>query len=116
MIYVIFEVIINEGYMDKYLDLASELKESLMQSEGFISSERFSSIVNERKLLSLSLWENEESVNKWRNQLKHRQYQKQGKNSAFESYTITIASKIRSYTDIQREEAPGDSNKLFKPQ
>lgn len=114
MLYVIFEVIIKENCMDQYLNLAAELKDYLTANKGFIRSERFSSIVDERKLLSLSVWENEEELNKWRNQTEHRLSQRQGRDSVFESYTITVTSKIRSYTNTDREEAPKDSNELFR--
>lgn len=113
MIYVIFEVIVKENCMDQYLSLAERLKSYLAENKGFVRSERFSSIVNERKLLSLSVWENEEELEKWRNQTEHRLCQKKGRESVFESYTITVTSKIRSYTNENREEAPKDSNELF---
>lgn len=113
MIYVIFEVVIKEGYMDRYLSLAAELKTCITENKGFIRSERFSSLVDERKLLSLSVWESKEELSKWRNQIEHRLSQKQGRDTVFESYTITVTSKIRSYTNTDREEAPIDSNELF---
>ena len=113
MILVLFEVTIKKSYMDGYLALATNLKNELVKSEGFIRSERFSSLVNEGKLLSLSVWENEESVSKWRNQTEHRMSQRQGHDSMFESYTITIASQLRSYSNSERSGAPEDSNRLF---
>ena len=113
MIYVIFEVIINKNKMDEYLNLASELKNELSLCDGFVRSERFSSILDERKLLSLSVWESEESINNWINKLKHRLSQKQGRDSVFENYSLTVASQIRNYTNIDRREAPIDSNKFF---
>lgn len=113
MILVLFEVTIKENCMDNYLDLASNLKNWLSTAKGFIRSERFSSLTNERKLLSLSVWENEAAITAWRNQFEHRQAQQQGRNSIFESYTITIASSLRSYTNRERQEAPADSNAFF---
>lgn len=113
MVFVIFEVTIKKGCMDGYLDLAAKLKDELVKSEGFIRAERFSSLVNEGKLLSLSVWESEEAVNKWRNQTEHRMSQRQGRDSLFESYTITVASKIRSYSNTDRLEVPEDSPKIF---
>lgn len=113
MVLVLFEVIIKRIYMDSYLSLASNLKNALVNSEGFILSERFSSLVNEGKLLSLSVWENEEAVNKWRNQTEHRISQRQGHDLMCEGYTMTVASGLRSYTINDRAEAPGDSNKFF---
>lgn len=116
MIFVLFEVTIKEDCMNDYLAMAENLKDELASAKGFIRSERFSSLVNERKLLSLSVWESEDAVNAWRNQHEHRESQKRGRNSIFESYAITLASPIRSYTDQDRQEAPGDSNAIFMQQ
>lgn len=76
MIYVIFEVVIKKDYMDQYLNLAAKLKRHVEANKGFVMSERFSSLVGERKLLSLSVWENEDYLNEWRNQIDHRLSQK----------------------------------------
>lgn len=108
MILVVFEVTIKEGCMDSYLALAKKLKGELAKAQGFIRSERFSSLARERKLLSLSVWESED-VAEWRNQHEHRDNQKQGRDSFFESYTITVASSLRSYTHKDRTPAPKDS-------
>lgn len=113
MIFVLFEVTVKKEWMDEYLVLAANLKNELVKSEGFIRSERFSSLANEGKLLSLSVWESEEAVRKWRNQTEHRMSQKRGRDSMFESYTITVTSKIRSYGKLARSEAPEDSNPVF---
>ena len=63
------------------------------------------------KILSLSFWENEGAISKWRNALEHRIGQSKGKNSLFHSYRIRVAKVIRDYTESDREEAPFDSNK-----
>ena len=99
--------------MDAYLDIAIKLKDNLQKSQGFVRSERFSSLVNERKLLSLSVWEDEAAISEWRNQAEHRMSQQQGRDSIFESYTITVASTLRCYTNNQRQGAPADSNEYF---
>ncbi|WP_110955042.1 antibiotic biosynthesis monooxygenase family protein [Anaerosinus massiliensis] len=113
MILVLFEVTIKKNHMDDYLALAANLKNELVKSEGFIRAERFSSLVNEGKLLSLSVWESEEAVSKWRNQIEHRMSQRQGHDAIFKSYTITVASQLRSYSNIERSDAPEDSNRQF---
>lgn len=113
MILVLFEVTIKEDRMDSYLSMARKLKDDLEKAKGFIRSERFSSLINERKLLSLSVWESEEAIEEWRNQQQHRKSQQQGRDSIFESYRITVASPIRAYTDKERQEAPEDSNAFF---
>lgn len=98
MLVVIFEVVMKEDKMSGYLELADKLK-AFLNDKGIISSELFTSIVNERKRLSLHMWESEEAIDKWRNQVEHRLRQKVGHNSVFESFRITVANSIRSYPD-----------------
>lgn len=114
MIFVLFEVTIKKEAMNDYLTLAAGLKEDLLAAKGFIRSERFSSLINERKLLSLSVWDSEDAIEAWRNQAAHRLSQRQGHGFLFESYTISVASKIRSYSNEERAEAPEDS--IAEPQ
>ena len=110
---VLFEVTVKPDGMNDYLAIAEKLKEELALARGFLRAERFSSLTNERKLLSLSMWENEASVNEWRNQQNHRRGQAKGRHSLFEHYSITVVTPLRSYTDKKREKAPEDSNELF---
>ncbi len=111
---VLFEVKPTKEGMAKYLELAGMLKPMLAGFEGFISAERFTSINEEGKLLSMNVWESEEAVTRWRNVMEHRMSQQQGKEKLFESYKITVASVIREYRMTDREQAPIDSNEYFK--
>lgn len=113
MIYVLFEVVIKDQYKEAYLELAAGLKSVLEKSPGFVRSERFTSLTEAGKLLSLSVWESEEAVSRWRQLIQHRYSQKQGRELMFESYRITVASDIRSYTMTDRAQAPEDSNQYF---
>ena len=113
MILVLFEVTVKKEGMNEYLALAAGLKDELARAEGYIRSERFTSLVNEGKLLSLSVWESERAVDAWRNTVNHRMSQRQGRDSLFESYTITVASRLRAYSNAERAEAPGDSGDGF---
>ena len=79
MIAVIFEVEPAEGQEAAYLDIAAELRPLLDGIEGFISVERFRSIANPGKVLSLSFFENEDAVIRWRNTVEHRQAQARGR-------------------------------------
>ncbi|APQ98465.1 antibiotic biosynthesis monooxygenase family protein [Clostridium botulinum] len=99
-------------FTEKFLEV---LKHELVKIDGFIHSEGFSSLVNERKILSLSVWEDDDAVSKWRNIVEHRMAQQKGRDSIFESYTITVVSSLRSYTDKERAEAPNYSN-IFSQQ
>jgi heme-degrading monooxygenase HmoA len=72
MIAVIFEVIPNEGQKDEYFKIASALRPALEKIHGFISIERFQSINDPAKVLSLSFWKDEESIRQWRGVEMHR--------------------------------------------
>ncbi len=110
---VLFEVTPSkEGYA-RYLELAAMLKPMLSNVEGLISAERFSSLVQDGKLLSMSVWESEEAIEKWRTNMSHRMSQKEGMEQLFVSYKITVTSPIREYTLDERKEAPKDANEFF---
>ena len=110
MLAVIFEVKPIEGSQEEYLQIAAKLREWLVNQEGFISIERFQSLSEEGKILSLSFWEDEAAIKKWRNVIAHRQAQKKGKDEFFESYRIRVAEVVRDYSNIERTQAPSDSN------
>ena len=95
MIAVIFEFTPAEGRFPEYLKLVGELKADLDKAEGFISLERFESITNKGKFVSLQFWKDEESVRKWRNLQKHREAQKRGRAGIFKSYRLRIAKVER---------------------
>lgn len=113
MFAVIFEVEpVNEG-KDEYLRIAAGLRELLKDREGFISIERFQSLTDENKILSLSFWSDEAAIEKWRNLMEHRVAQQKGREAFFYSYRIRVAQVMRDYTESDRSEAPPDSNKLL---
>lgn len=107
---VIFEVWPTKDGKDEYLQIASKLKEFLQNREGFISIERFQSLSDENKLLSLSFWEDEKSIEIWRNMFEHRIAQDKGNAGIFKEYRIRVANVLRDYTKEKREQAPKDSN------
>jgi heme-degrading monooxygenase HmoA len=107
---VIFEVWPSKNGKDEYLKIAAQLKLFLENREGFISIERFQSLVDENKLLSLSFWEDEKAIETWRNQFEHRIAQDKGNAKIFEKYRIRVANVVRDYTKEERDEAPKDSN------
>jgi heme-degrading monooxygenase HmoA len=109
MVVVIFEVWPAEGRRDEYLDLAAELKPRLEKVDGFISVERFESITEKGKMLSLSTWRDEAAVRAWRNVAEHRVAQARGRAEVFAGYRLRVASVIRDYGMDQRAEAPADN-------
>ena len=81
---VIFEVTPRREGLNEYLELGAALQSELRKMPGFIRAERFSSLSEEGKLLSVSFWENEESAAAWRNRPAHRNCQKKGGETLFE--------------------------------
>ena len=117
MIGVIFEVWPAEGHRDEYLDIAGRLKPELEKFEGFISIERFQSLTDPRKLLSLQFWRDEECVAKWRNFAAHRSAQEHGRDTVFDEYRLRVVSVLRDYGMFdRREEAPADSRTWHEKQ
>lgn len=114
MIAVIFEVWPAPGRKDEYLDHAARLRDVLSEDDGFISVERFQSLTNPDKLLSLSIWRDEEAVAAWRNHRQHRATQAAGRAGIFRDYRLRIAGVIRDYGKTERrEQAPQDSRGAF---
>lgn len=109
MIAVIFEVEPAEGQQAAYLDMAAKMRPLAEQVEGFISVERFQSLTNPGKLLSLSFWEDEAAVERWRQLEAHRGAQRAGRNVMFADYRLRVVSVIRDYGMHERDEAPADS-------
>ena len=109
MIAVIFDVIPNEGKKDAYLDAAARLRPILEKMDGFISVERFESLTQPGKLLSLSFWRDEQAVRQWRNVEEHRRIQGAGRTSMFKDYRLRVAEVLRDYGLEERAQAPEDS-------
>ncbi|MDO5613911.1 MAG: antibiotic biosynthesis monooxygenase [Paracoccus sp. (in: a-proteobacteria)] len=109
MIAVIFEVEAAEGAQDEYLDHAARLRPLLDGIEGFISIERFQSLSNPGKILSLSFWRDEGAVAAWRNLPRHRKVQAAGRSHVFAGYRLRVAGVLRDYGMTERAGAPCDS-------
>jgi len=112
MIAVIFEVEPLDDQKQRYLDIAARLKPLLEQVDGFISVERFQSLVDERKILSLSFFRDEAAILEWRTLEQHRAAQCAGRASVFANYRLRVAGVIRDYGMDDREEAPVDSRRV----
>ena len=102
MIVVIFEVIPREGRGQAYFDLAQELAPELEKIDGFISVERFESLYNKGKFLSLSTWRDEVAVAAWFAHARHRAAQAKGKAEIFEDFRIRVAEVVRDYDMASR--------------
>jgi heme-degrading monooxygenase HmoA len=109
MIAVIFEVWPKPELKHEYLDLAAQLRPILESIDGFISVERFESLTENGKILSLSFFRDEAAVEAWRNIAQHRKTQSRGRAGIFDNYRLRVASVIRDYGMNDRAQAPKDS-------
>lgn len=109
MIAVIFEVTPSSEGRERYLSLAAELKPLLATIDGFISIERFQSLTDPQRLLSLSFWRDEAAVRQWRQLEAHRGAQAEGRSGVFASYRLRVAAVLRDYGLDERAQAPTDS-------
>jgi heme-degrading monooxygenase HmoA len=112
MIAVIFDVVPAPGRKLEYLDLTEKLRPELEKLDGFISIERFESLTNKGKMLSLSIWHDEDAVKRWRQFEGHRLAQAKGRAGIFADYRLRVASVIRDYCMFERQQAPADSRAI----
>ena len=112
MIAVIFEVWPADGRKQTYLDIAAKLKPELEQIDGFISIERFQSLSDPDKILSLSIWRDEAAIKRWREVEDHRRAQDAGRRAIFEDYRLRVAAVLRDYGMNERDQAPADSRSV----
>lgn len=113
MIAVIFEVIPKADNAQRYFEIAASLKPMLEATDGFISVERFESLAQKGKYLSLSFWRDEEAVRAWRTHALHRGSQQEGRSTVFADYRLRVAAVVRDYGMFDRAQAPGDSLKYL---
>ncbi len=113
MIAVIFEVLPKPGHAQRYFDVAAELKPMLDGIDGFISVERFESLTQPGRYLSMSYWRDEDAVRAWRTHALHRAGQREGRAVVFDDYRIRVAAVLRDYGLRERAQAPADSLNYF---
>jgi heme-degrading monooxygenase HmoA len=111
VIAVIFEVVPRDGRRAAYIDAAARLAPLLADLDGFIAFERFESLAQPGKILSLSFWRDEEAIARWRNLEAHRGAQLAGRDAIFSGYRLRVAHVIRDYGMDDRAQAPADSRR-----
>ena len=112
MMAVIFEVRARADRKQEYLDLAAALRPRLEQVDGFVSIERFQSLTDPGKILSLSFWRDEAAVAAWRRDEVHHAAQARGRAEVFEGYRLRVAAVLRDYGMAEREQAPEDAREF----
>lgn len=109
MMAVIFEFEPAEGRREEYLDWAAALRPEVEKIEGFISVERFESITRPGRMVSISFWEDEAAIRRWRSHPAHREAQAAGRAGLFRDYRLRVAEVKRDYGPTDRDQAPADS-------
>lgn len=94
-----------------YLDIAAELRPPLEGLKGFISVERFQSLTDAGKILSLSFFEDEAAIARWRDLSAHHGAQKKGGDGVFDDCRLRVAGVSRDYGMFDRQHAPADSRR-----
>ena len=107
-----FELTLRPGRRHDYLDAAERLRPLLDGIDGFIGIERFESLSQPGKLLSMSYWRDDEAVHRWRNTEAHRQVQGAGRRAIFADYRLRVAQVLRDYGMHERAQAPDDSQRM----
>ena len=109
MIVVIFESWPKPGSGETYLEMGQRMMSMVEDFDGFISIERFESVVEPGKFVALSFWRDEAAIEAWRNVAEHRRVQDGSRRSVFEDYRLRVATVIRDYGMRERKQAPTDS-------
>lgn len=94
MFIVLFEVQPKQSEWDRYLELAERLRPKLRQIRGFLENERYESERTHGRVLSLSLWESEKALIRWRVHAEHHGVQEQGRFEVFEDYHLRIGEVV----------------------
>lgn len=109
MMAVIFELQPREQGRAAYLEAAADLRPLLDGIDGFISIERFQSLADPQRLLSLSFWRDEEAIRQWRNLEPHRMAQEAGRAEILADYRLSVVEVVRQYGMHERAQVPADS-------
>jgi len=109
MIAVIFESWPKPGKAQTYLDMGKALASHLHNLDGFISIERFQSVVDPGKMVAISFWLDEAAIENWRKNDIHRTIQGKSRNTVFDDYRLLVATVVRDYSMSARDQAPADS-------
>ena len=107
MFAVIFEVQPKADRWQDYLDLAAELRPELVRMPGFIDNERFRSLKTEGRVLSLSIWQDEKALIRWRTHAGHHAVQEKGRFAVFEDYHLRVGEIVADSRARQNVPSPG---------
>lgn len=90
MFVVIFETRPSPAHQSSYMSIAASLKPELSAVKGFSSNVRYRSMTRPGWLLSLSTWENERALVRWRTAGSHHDAQAKARDGVMEDYHLRV--------------------------
>jgi len=114
VIAVVFEVWPKPEHRQDYLDQAASMRRAVETIDGFVSVERFESLTEPGKILSLSIFEDERALDAWRRMPAHRKAQALGRKEYFADYRLRVTQVLRDYGLQDRGQAPQDSREAHE--
>ena len=93
MLIILFRSKLTSQAGDDYQAMNAEMESLVRQNPGFIDVKSYKSEDGER--LTVVWWRDEESLRAWREQVRHREAQKTGREKWYEYYKMEVASVVR---------------------
>ena len=90
MFSVLFEVHPKPDQWDAYLGYVKMLRPELEQVEGFVDNIQYRSLNREGWILSLSNWQDEKAVVRWRTKMRHHEVQELGRGEVLLDYHLRV--------------------------
>jgi heme-degrading monooxygenase HmoA len=95
MFSVLFEVNPRSDQWDAYLGYAKMLRPELEQIDGFVDNIRYRSLTRDGWILSLSGWDNEKALVRWRTRARHHEVQEKGRGEVLMDYHLRVGQVTR---------------------
>src|ERR1700756_4983572 len=95
MFSVIFEVHPKPEQRDAYLGNAKMLRPELEQIDGFVDNIRYRSLTRDGWILSLSGWDGEKALVRWRTRARHHEVQQKGREQVLSDYHLRVGQVTR---------------------
>lgn len=94
LIGLFFEVTPHLGHSKHYFSYVEKLRPELAKHSGLVWLNRYQTLSDDCSLLSYQLWENEKSIENWRNNKMHRLAQEAGNKVHFKDYRIRVGERV----------------------
>ena len=95
MFSVLFEVHPGGDQWEAYLGYAKMLRPELEQIDGFVDNIRYRSLTRDGWILSLSGWDGEKALVRWRTRARHHEVQEKGRTQVLSDYHLRVGQVPR---------------------